>query len=195
MSTITIEPATSGRFDDAQHALTGGGDGASCQCQWWMMPNADWQRTTKEDRVGMLRAEVDVGPSPALIAYVDGEAAGWVRIGPRIQQPRLRRTKAFAGHLDESWDDPDVWALSCFVVRREHRGRGLTARLLAAAIRYARENGARLVEAYPIDTEIAKRSSNELYTGILSVFEEAGFHEVARPRPERVIVSLSLTAG
>ncbi|MFJ2534177.1 hypothetical protein [Microbacterium maritypicum] len=34
MATITTAVATTARWDDVQHALTGGGDGASCQCLW-----------------------------------------------------------------------------------------------------------------------------------------------------------------
>ena len=190
MPTITIAPATAGRFDDAEHALTGG-DGPSCQCQWWRMRNTDFQRTTREDREGMLRAELDARPAPALVAYVDDEAAGWVRVGPRTTQPRLSRTRTFAASSHD-WDDPTVWAVTCFVVRRDYRGLGLMTRLLAAAVDHARENGARVIEAYPIDTTVSSRASNELYTGILSVFEAAGFREVTRPKPERVIVELRL---
>ena len=105
MTTITIEPATADRFDDAQHALSGGGDGYGCQCQWWMMPSKEWQTTSREQREGMLRDEIDGGPSPALIAYVDGEAAGWVRVGPRTRQIRLARTRNYAAHSEEPWDD------------------------------------------------------------------------------------------
>ncbi|HEX5729708.1 GNAT family N-acetyltransferase [Microbacterium sp.] len=193
MPEIVISPASRGRFDDAQHTLSGGGDGRSCQCQWWMMTNAEFQRASHEERRALLREEVESGfPAPALIAYVDGEAAGWVRVGPRAAQVRIGRTRYIAGHTPEPLDDPDVWAVSCFVVRREHRGRGLNARLLAAAVDFAREQGARLVEAYPIDTTVGKKPANELYHGILSVFEAAGFHEVARPKPDRVIVALEL---
>lgn len=194
MVTITIEPATPDRFDDAENALSGGGDGRSCQCQWWTLTNARWQATTQEEREALLRDEIGQGPPPALIAYVDGEPAGWVRVGPRTSQVRLGRTKNFTAISAEPWDDPDVWAVSCFVVRREHRGQGLTALLLDAAIERARQNGARLIEAYPIDPASGgKKSPNELYTGVLSTFEDAGFHEVGRPRPDRAVVSLALT--
>jgi GNAT superfamily N-acetyltransferase len=193
MVRITIEPATTERFDDAQHALTGGGDGASCQCQWWMMPGAEFDRTTRAEREGMLRRELDDGPPPALIAYVDGEAAGWVRVGPRTRQVRLARTRNYAPHSEEPWDDPSVWAVSCFVVRKEHRRSGLNAQLLAAAVDYARQSGARVLEAYPLDPANGRqKSSNDLYHGILSTFREAGFREVARPRPDLAIVSLEL---
>jgi GNAT superfamily N-acetyltransferase len=193
MPTITIEPVTADRFADAEHALSGGGDGHSCQCQWWMITNAQWQGTSMEEREGMLRSEVDAGP-PALVAYVDGEAAGWVRVGPRAAQVRLARTRAFA-ESPHPFDDPSVWAVSCFVVRREHRGAGLTAEMLDAAVTYAREQGARVVEAYPIDPTAANKRSNELYTGILTTFIAAGFTEVARPKPHLVIVERVLAEG
>lgn len=194
MAHITIEPATPERFDDAEHALTGGGDGRSCQCQWWTITNADFNRTTQHEREQLLRDEIAAGPPPALIAYVDGEAAGWVRVGPRTRQIRLGRTKSFAAGSEEPWDDSTVWAVSCFVVRREHRNQGLNTKLLDAAIDYARANGARTIEAYPVDPEAGrKKSSNDLYHGVVSTFEEAGFREVARARPDLAIVSLELT--
>ena len=193
MTTITIEPATADRFDDAQHALSGGGDGYGCQCQWWMMPNSEWQKTSREEREGRLRDEIDAGPPPALIAYVDGEAAGWVRVGPRTRQVRIGRTRNFTAHSEEPWDDDSVWTVSCFVVRKDHRKQGLNARLLDAAIDYARASGARVIEAYPLDPGAGKKIPvNDLYHGVLSTFEEAGFREVARPQPHLAIVSLEL---
>ncbi|GAA5096957.1 GNAT family N-acetyltransferase [Microbacterium yannicii] len=193
MAHISIEPATADRFDDAEHALSGGGDGYGCQCQWWMMPNSEWDRTTREQREGMLRAEIDAGPPPALIAYVDGEAAGWVRVGPRNRQVRLGRTRKLAPNSPEPWDDESVWTVSCFVVRKEHRGQGLNARLLDAAIDHARASGARVIEAYPFDPDAGKKIPvNDLYHGVVSTFEAAGFREVARPQPHLAIVSLDL---
>ncbi len=193
MANITIELATADRFDDAQHALSGGGDGHGCQCQWWMITNAEWQKTSQEQREGLLRDEIDAGPPPALIAYVDGEAAGWVRIGPRTKQVRIGRTRNFTDASQEPWDDESVWSVSCFVVRKEHRQQGLNAKLLDAAIDYARTSGARVIEAYPLDLDAGKKIPvNDLFHGVLSTFEDAGFREVARPKPHLAIVSLDL---
>src|SRR6478736_5443713 len=151
MATITIAPATSDRFDDAQHALSGGGDGASCQCAWWTLTNAQWQASSREQRETLLEDELAMAPPPALIAYVDGEAAGWIRVGPRTRQVRLGRTREFTANSAEPWDDESVWAVTCFVVRREHRGEGLNGRLLEAAIAFAQSHGARVIEAYPTE--------------------------------------------
>lgn len=195
MPEVDIRPATPDRFPHAQPALSGGGDGRSCQCQWWTITNAEFQRSSVEERRELLRAELEGELAPALIAYVDGEAAGWVRIGPRTRQLRLQRTKQLIAATEEPWDDESVWAVSCFVVRREHRGAGLTDRLLAAAIDFARSHGARLVEGYPVDPAAGRRkASNELYRGVVSTFERAGFQEVARPAPDRAVVALGLSA-
>ena len=178
MAIITIEPATADRFADAQHALTGGGDGASCQCAWWTLTNSDFRATTRDEKQTLLHDEMAATPPPALIAYVDGEAAGWVRVGPRTRQVRLGRTKEFTAHSAEPWDDERVWAVSVFRHSPEHRGQGLNARLLDAAIDFARSRGARLIEAYPtepVDASGKKRSSNSLFRGVMSTFQKAGF--------------------
>ena len=189
---VTIKPATAERFDDAQHAFSGGGDGGSCQCQWWLMRNRDWEQTTRDQRTELFRAEFAATSAPGLIAYVDGEAAGWVRVGPRDAHVRLSHTRAYVQSTAQPWDDPSVWVVSCFVVRRKHRTQGLTAQLLDAAISAARTAGARVLEAYPIDTTVTTKRTNELYVGVLSSFLKAGFREIARPRPDRVIVELRL---
>lgn len=194
MPEIVISPATTDRFEDAEHALSGGGDGRSCQCQWWTVTNAQFQSSSAAERAKLLENEMRGDLPPALIAYVDGEAAGWIRVGPRTAQQRILRARDVVGHSAEPLDDPSVWAVTCFVVRKEHRGAGLNLMLLTAAIEFARQHGARVLEGYPTDTSIGKKPSNELFRGILSVFEHAGFEEIARPKPARAIVSLDLAS-
>lgn len=193
MSTITIEPATSDRFDDVQHAFDGGGDGRGCQCQWFTLTNAEWNRTDQPQRRELFQQEIAAGPPPGFVAYVDGEAAGWVRVGPRTLHRRIRRTRAIAAATAEPLDDESVWTVSCFVVRKEHRNKGLNAALLKEAVDYARKSGARMIEAYPIDGSSGKHPVNDLYHGLLSTFENAGFREVARQKPDRPIVTLDLS--
>lgn len=188
---IEILPATGDRFDDAETALDSG-DGPACQCQWWLLPNGPWKAATVADRTEMFRAELDGDLPPGLIAYIDGEPAGWVRVGPRTAQPRLGRTRDVTGPTTEPLDDPSVWAVTCFVVRTAHRGTGLMRDLLDAAVAAARTRGARVIEGYPLDPAAAKRSSNQLFRGTVSVFEDAGFTVVGRPKPDRALVSLTL---
>jgi len=188
-----IVPVDAGRFDDLQTVLHGGGDGPSCQCMWQLIRAKDWAAISVDEKRARLRAEVDAAdPSPGLLAYVDGEPAGWVRVGPRPPQERIVASKIVGSGSREPLDDPAVWAVTCFSVRREYRGEGIAGALLAAAVDAARAGGARVVEAYPFDLAAGKRSSNELYHGALSTFEDAGFEVVARPTPARAVVALKL---
>jgi GNAT superfamily N-acetyltransferase len=189
--TIEILPATGDRFDDAEMALDSG-DGPGCQCQWWLLTNAEFQKTSRDDLTERFHAEMHGDRAPGLIAYVDGEPAGWVRVGPRVDQARLLRTRDVTTATEEPLDVDDVWAVSCFVVRKTHRGQGLMKNLLHAAVSTAREAGARVVEAYPLDPTVTKRSANQLYRGTVAMFEEAGFDVVDRPKPDRALVSLTL---
>lgn len=195
MTTITTERATITRWDDVQHSLSGGGDGRSCQCIWPVVSSKDWRASTLAQRRDMLHDEISAGPPPGLVAYVDGEAAGWIRIGPRSAQTRIVRTRAIAAATAEPLDDASVWAISCFIVRREHRGQGLTTRLLRAAIDYARESGARVIEAYPVDTSAGTHHSNDLFHGTLSTFMAQGFRQSDALTHGRVLVVREMEDG
>ena len=189
---ITIHPASADRFEDLQHARTGGGDGASCQCAWLTLTNKEFNATSRDERKELLHDETEGPLPPGLIAYVDDEPAAWVRVGPRRTHQRLPRTRALAPHLAEPWETDDIWTISCFVVRREHRGIGLNAALLEAAIAFARQHDAALIEAYPVDPAGKPSKPNDLWHGVLSTFLAAGFTESARAQPQRPVVRLTL---
>lgn len=194
MPEITTALASPEVWDDIQHALSGGGDGRSCQCVWPVLTNKEWQTTDLDQRTTLFQQEVASDRPPGIVAYVDGEPAGWVRIGPRIAQRRLARTRNIIATTRESLDDESVWAVSCFVVRREHRAQGLNAVLLDAGIGFARDCGARVIEGYPIDTAETNVRVNDLFHGALSTFLTAGFTTLPGPKPERPLVTLELHA-
>jgi ribosomal protein S18 acetylase RimI-like enzyme len=85
-------------------------------------------------------------------------------------------------------DDRLVWSIVCFVDSRA-RGRGLSERMLRAAVDYARSCRARLVEAYPLDTDV-RSHPDSMFFGAKSMYDRAGFKEVARRKPQRPIVRL-----
>lgn len=191
MAEIRTRPATAELWEDAQYALSGGGDGKRCWCMFWFLPNEEYRDTPYDGLRELLHDELRQGPPRAVLAYVDDEPAGWCRVAPRAQQQRLARTqvvRAGARPLDE----PDVWAITCLVVRRAHRHQGLTGVLVDAAVDLARTGGARVVEAYPDDTAGQSRPPNNLFRGTHTIFARAGFTETSRPRPGRPVMELVL---
>ena len=59
------------------------------------------------------------------------------------------------------------------------------------AIDWARENGARAVDACPVDTR-ERRPASGLYHGLAPAFRQRGFVELARRRPDRPLMRLEL---
>ena len=191
---LRVLPAEEAGSDAVAHALTGGGDGASCWCRWFLDTRKAFDAASRDERRAALEAELaTTSPSPGLVAMVGDEAAGWVRVGPRTGQPGVLRTRIVRDGSSEPKEDPAVWAVTCFVVRREHRGAGVAGDLLRAAIAHAAAGGARVVEGYPVDRAVRpSATSSELYHGTVGLFARAGFAETARPTPARPVMTLRL---
>lgn len=132
---------------------------------------------------------VDSGTVPGLIGYSGADPAGWISFGPREEYHKLRRSSVM-----KPVDDTPVWSVVCSYVARPFRGLGMQHLLLEAAIDYARVNGARVLEAYPIDK--AERSHDDfMFFGSRSLYERAGFGEVVRRSPTRVVMRLDLAGS
>jgi GNAT superfamily N-acetyltransferase len=190
---LDVHPLTSERWTDLETIFTARGCSVArgCWCMFYRrsgaqaapagMRRADFNRR-------QLRALVEGGTSPGLIGYSGGVPVGWISLGRREQYEKLARSPVM-----KPVDDQPVWSVVCFVVPSAHRRRGVAAALLASGIRWARSQGARIVEAYPVDASGPLRDDN-LWFGTASMFERAGFHEVARRKRTRPIFRKSLRA-
>ena len=177
--TLEIRPLTPERLPDLASLFDQGGDPKWCWCAYYRLRGVDFSsgsalrnRAVLEGAVASTAAE---GRNPGLVAYRDGEAVGWVSVGPRDDYERLKHSKALA-----PVDDKPVWSIVCFVVARTARGQGIARALLDAAVDYAREHGATLVEAYPVETDGERVPAAQAYKGTLGMFERAGFDVVER---------------
>lgn len=191
---MQVVPAHAVPWDDVVAVFGTRGDAAHCWCQWWKLGNADFRAANDVEMCDALHAQAgDAGSSPGVVAYRDGVPVGWCGVEPRRRYARIPRTRALAAALDgQDLDDVGVWSVVCFVVPREHRGKGVTRALLTGAVEVARDAGARVVEAYPIDTAGRRVPSADLYHGPLGVFTDAGFDVVGWQRPGRPVVRLEL---
>lgn len=167
-----------------------------CRCQRFKVVGWFWRDTTEEERKAMLREQTgcgdrEVDTTSGLVAYVDGEPAGWVAVEPRTAYPKLRTSRIPWKGRDEDKDDDQVWAVTCFAVRKGFRGRGLTYPLARAAVDFARDHGARAIEGYGMLTLPGKEITwGELHVGARQVFEDAGFEEVSRPTIRRAVMRI-----
>jgi GNAT superfamily N-acetyltransferase len=198
---VTIVPANEASWDDLT-AIFGVADyPARCQCQRFKVVGWIWRDSTREERTAALRAQTacgdpDAATTSGLVAYVDGEPAGWVAVEPRTAYPKLRTLRVPWAGRNEDKDDDSIWAVTCFAVRKGYRGRGLTYHLARATIEFARDRGARALEAYAMITEPGREITwGEVHVGARQVFADAGFEEVGHPTPRRVIMRIEFDRG
>ncbi|KQY47006.1 GNAT family N-acetyltransferase [Cellulomonas sp. Root137] len=168
--TVEVLPAL-GRYDDFFEVVgVKKPGGAGC----WCMAYRD-SRVPNEERAQYMRDECAQEPGPGVLAYVDGEAAGWCSVAPRSTYRRLMRSRTIP-----FVDDRDAWSIVCFVVRPAFRRRGLMHELLEGAVAHARASGAEVVEGYPIAIDGGDRVDLiSGYVGTRRLFEAAGFTQAA----------------
>ncbi len=131
-----------------------------------------------------MLVRVESGIPIGILGYRDGEPVAWCSIAPRDTYRRLSPlTNSPADTLPES-----VWAIACFFVLRRLRGQGLTRMLIRAALEYAHDNGAAVVEAYPVDPE----SPSYRFMGLVATFEAMGFSDVGMAGSRRHVMQLRL---
>jgi hypothetical protein len=120
---VEIHPATRDRWKDLVALFGPNGAYANCWCMWWRMRSGEFDRTTPRAKRDALRRVVSSGRTPGLLAYRDGEAAGWVSVAPREEFGRLERSRTL-----KRVDDEPVWSIVCFFIHRGHRSGGVARR-------------------------------------------------------------------
>lgn len=189
---LTIAPLTPDRWPDLEAIFKAKGCSVArgCWCMFYRQSGAPEPlppgvTRAQANRAG-LKALVDAGHPPGLLGYRDGVPVGWVSIGPREEYAKLERSPVM-----KAVDDRPVWSVICFVVPAEYRGQGVARALLEGAVAYAKEHGATRVEAYPVDKP-ARSGDENMWFGAKSMYDKAGFQEVARRKPQRPIVRIDL---
>ena len=183
---VEVQPLTAERWPDLEQLFTRCGWSSGCWCMTWRVPRSQFTRQGREGNKHAMRALVDAGEVPGLLAYIVGHAVGWCAVGPREAFPVLGRSPVL-----KPVDDAAVWSVVCFVIASAFRRQGLSAVMLRAALEYAQAHGARIVEGYPVDRP-AHLPAVITPTGAASTFRAAGFREALRRTPDRPIMRYTI---
>ena len=196
-SGLTIVPANEATFEDLQALFGARGMARVCWCQRYKLaPRESFGAFPAEERAHRLRTQTACGDPAAettsgLVAYLDGEPVGWCAVEPRPAFTGLVRNNRVPWEgRDEDKADEGVWAVTCLFARAGYRRRGVSRALARAAVEFARERGARAVEAYPMTTRNA--IAEEMHVGTIGTFAAAGLVEVTRPTKRRAVMRLEL---
>ena len=188
---LSVLPLTSDRWSDLEAIFNAKGCSVArcCWCMAYRLSGSQRDSPSGRPRAqannkAKLKALVDAGRTPGLIGYRGQVPVGWVSIGPREDYARLSRSPVM-----KPVDHQPAWSIVCFVVPSEYRNQGVARALLAGAIAHARKQGAKLIEAYPVDKP-GRSKDDFMWFGAKSMYDKAGFSEVARRKPQRPVVRL-----
>jgi GNAT superfamily N-acetyltransferase len=182
LSRLVIHEVTSKRWADFERLFEAKGGPKYCWCMAWRSAPEEIKRSDSSRRKAAMAGRVEHGVPIGLLGYIEEQPVAWCSVAPRSTYRRL---------VSNGTPDEGVWSIVCFFVLKPYRGAGLTKRMLAAALKHAREHGATVLEAYPVDAD----SPSYRFMGFVPMFQEAGFHEIGREGSRRHVMQRLLRAA
>ncbi|HKB03082.1 MAG TPA: GNAT family N-acetyltransferase [Gemmataceae bacterium] len=185
---LFCHPLTPDRWADLETLFGPRGACAGCWCTFWRRPRSEYDRHKGDGNRRFMLKVVEAGPPPGILGYLDGEPVGWCAVAPRKDYPRLVGSRILS-----PVDDTPVWSVSCLFVRKDQRRKGVSVRLLRAAVEHVKGQGGAVVEGYPVEPKSDDVRDTFVWHGLASAFRAAGFREVARRSETRPIMRYTIS--
>jgi GNAT superfamily N-acetyltransferase len=182
---ISLEfyPVTREKWTDFEELFGVRGACGGCWCMWWRLKKKDFDAQKGEGNRNAIKEIVASGKVPGILAYYEELPVGWCSVAPREEFIRLESSKIL-----KPVDHKPVWSVVCLFVAKAYRRRGVSTRLLTAAVEYVRERGGKIVEGYAVETKKEKMPDAFAFHGLAAAYREAGFNEVIRRSETRPIM-------
>lgn len=170
-----IHPVTAKQWSDLEMLFGDRGACGGCWCMWWRLNRSQFNSQRGRKNKKAFKKIIDSGEITGLLAYDQSKPIGWCSVAPRETFTVLERSRTL-----KRVDENPTWSIVCFFVAKPYRRKGITVKLIEAAVKFATDRGAKIIEGYPVETK--KRSMPDVFawTGFSSAFRTAGFIEVTR---------------
>jgi hypothetical protein len=150
---------------------------------YWRIKRTEFQRQYGKANKRAMKRLVMSGVIPGILAFHEGSPVGWCSVASREDFPVLDRSPVL-----KRIDTKPVWSITCFFISKNCRHGNMMRSLIEAAVRYAKQQGAKIIEAYPIRPERIHDPRPEMYRGTVSAFHSAGFCIAAQRSKTRPIM-------
>ena len=182
---LTFHTVTKDRWKDFERLFGDKGACGGCWCMWWRLAKRQFEAQKGAQNKKAMKAIIDSGEIPGLLAYADREPVAWCSVAPRDVFPRLDSARTL-----KRIDDRPVWSVVCFYIAPGYRRAGVSGQLLEAAVAHVKKHGGTIVEGYPFEI---KKGAKPLpgafvYAGLVPAFKKAGFKVALRRSASRPIM-------
>ena len=154
-----------------------------CWCMYWRVERGGrtWDAMRGAPARSAFRQFVEASKVRAILAFAASAPVAWVCLGPYEDFPRLRTVRALLRKRPAG-----VWSVVCLYILPRFRRHGLGTRLLRASVEFARSEGARVLEGYPVPAR-GSMPGAFVWTGVPSMFKQVGFEPLPNPTGGRQI--------
>ncbi|SYZ73241.1 GNAT family acetyltransferase [Candidatus Zixiibacteriota bacterium] len=184
---VKFRPLDNSTWKDFEKLMGEKGGCGGCWCMSWRVVPKVFRAQSGGGNKKAIRKLVRAGEPIGVIGYFKNDPIGWCAVAPREKYPRLENSKVLA-----PIDDKPVWSVSCLLIKKEYRRKGVSSLIIRAAVDYAKKMKAQIVEGYPSVPYAENIPAAFAWTGIPSAFEKAGFAEAARRSKSRPIMRVYL---
>ncbi|MEA2077473.1 MAG: GNAT family N-acetyltransferase, partial [Candidatus Marinimicrobia bacterium] len=163
---LSFQEVTQDRWSDFKKLFGARGACGGCWCMYWRIQRKDFDAQRGEKNKTAMKAIIDNGEVPGILAYHDNKPIAWCSLAPRKNFSVLSRSRIL-----KPVDEQPVWSVVCLFIQKSYRRKGVSTAILNAGCDYARSQGAQIIEGYPVEPDPEKGIPDAFtWTGIAASY-------------------------
>jgi GNAT superfamily N-acetyltransferase len=184
LSELTFEPLSKANWPKFVQLFGEKGACGNCWCMYYRLRKTDFAEGKADggNKDAMHNLVMEDKPT-GILGFYEGQPIAWCAFAPREHYLKLENSR-----VHKRIDDKPVWSIPCFFIDKAFRRQGVSVELLNGVIRYAKEKGIGIIEAYPTIPTTESLPDSFAWIGLYKSFERAGFEIVDRTSKNRPMV-------
>lgn len=184
LNELTVEPLTKKNWGKFEELFGEKGACGNCWCMYFRLPPREF-KDGKVDGINKQKKKdlVWAGKPTGVLCCYEGQPIGWCALAPREEFIKFAKSR-----VHKPIDNKPVWSIPCFFIHKDFRRNGVSVAMLKGIIKYAKQSGIKILEAYPSIPTQEKMPDSFLWIGLYKSFERAGFKIVDHTSKYRPMV-------
>lgn len=184
LASLRFEPLTKTNWFQLEELFGPKGACGNCWCMYDRLNKSDFTEGKINDgNKEAMKALVWEGQPVGVLGFYEEIPIGWCAFAPRQDFLKLSKSR-----VHKPIDEKQVWSIPCTFIGKKFRRQGVSVAMLKGVIAYAKEQGIKIIEAYPTIPTKDKIPDAFAWIGLYKSFERARFQIVDRTSKNRPMV-------
>lgn len=171
LNSLSFEPLTKYNWNKFVQLFGDKGACGNCWCMSFRLSKKDFDKGKTDNGNKKAMKKIVWSERPAgILALHENLPIGWCAFAPREDFLKLENSR-----VHKRIDNRQVWSIPCTFIRKEYRRQGVSVQILKGVVKCAKENGIKIIEAYPTIPTTKTLPDAFAWIGLYKSFERAGF--------------------